>query len=545
MKKIFSFIFFSLLTLISCRYYFHVGVPVTHDGDNHLVRFANYKIAVRELQFPPRLAPNLVNRYGYPVFNYNYPLANLISLPFSILNFHYELTFKIIVSSFVFLAFVGANLFLKERGFKRNSRIFALFVFALNPYIFTSIIFRGNIGEVIAWGILPWVFYFLEKIKSSKIIFEKNFFLLTIALSALLLAHNITAFFACIFIGFYLLFSYWKNWLDWKKFIFSFLWSFAISLWFWLPAIFEKNLIILDNVDLTLNYYKHFPTLIQLIRSTIYFGYSYWGSVDSMSFGLGALQISLFIAAIIYLLKNKAKKNTVFFIALFILFFGQLAISKPLYDLIPFADFIQFPWRLALLFSLFLLPISALIFENANKYLKLFFIILVILQINQFWKIKPIDYRHKNQIDYDVDAGTTSVNQENMPKSFSFAFYGERPDPIFISTGSGKINVKNFFGSYRDYSLELKDKSTIIESTAFFQGWETKANGKLLSYLDNDQIKGRIAYELEAGNYDIKTRFTQKTPSRLIGNVISGIALLSLVISIFSFWRKGRKSKKQ
>jgi len=84
MHKIWRLFFYLALAAISCRHFLNQGVPVTHDGHNHLVRFANYKIAVRELHFPPRLAPNLVNGYGYPVFNYNYPLANLISLPFSI-----------------------------------------------------------------------------------------------------------------------------------------------------------------------------------------------------------------------------------------------------------------------------------------------------------------------------------------------------------------------------------------------------------------------------------------------------------------------------
>jgi hypothetical protein len=166
MKTILKIIFFIFLTLISCRCFFHLGVPVTHDGNNHLVRFANYKIALRELQIPPRLAPNLLNAYGYPVFNYNYPLANILSLPFSILDISYEFTFKTINIAFVFLAFFGANLFLKSKNFSKISRFFALLVFALNPYLLSNLVFRGNIGEVMAWGILPWIFYFLENLKN-------------------------------------------------------------------------------------------------------------------------------------------------------------------------------------------------------------------------------------------------------------------------------------------------------------------------------------------------------------------------------------------
>src|SRR5258708_7660284 len=95
-----TFFFLILIVVLSVyitRVYFHAGVPYTHDGENHLARFANYILAVRERQIPPRFAPNLFDHYGYPVFNYNYPLANIFSVPFSYLHVHYEVTFKILM----------------------------------------------------------------------------------------------------------------------------------------------------------------------------------------------------------------------------------------------------------------------------------------------------------------------------------------------------------------------------------------------------------------------------------------------------------------
>ncbi len=542
MKKFLLLVFFSLLTLISTRYFFHEGVPVTHDGNNHLIRFANYKIAIRELQFPPRFAPNLVNGYGYPVFNYNYPLANILSLPFSILNWHYESTFKVVMTLAVFLSFVGAYLFLREKQFSRMAKFFSLLVFGLNPYVLTSIIFRGNIGEIMALGILPWIFYLLEKIKKSETLFDKNFFLLNIFLTALLLSHNITAFFACILLIFYSFFNYFANYEAWKKLGLNFLWAFANSLWFWLPAIMEKELIVLDNVDLTINYYRHFPSLAQLLRLPIHFGYSYWGNVDSMSFGLGAIQLIVFFIAIIYFFKKRTKENLVFFLALMVLFLGQLQIFRPLYDLIPFADFIQFPWRLALLFSIVLLPIAAVIYQNSNKFGHVFLILVAGLQLLQFLQVKPIDYHHKNPIDYDADGGTTSVNQENMPKTFNFAFFETKKDPVFILHGKGQVTVKNFFGSKRHYALDLEETSTIIESTAFFPGWETKINGQKIKYLDDLEIQGRIAYQLPTGKYEVESRFTQNTWPRLVGNTLSAVGLTAWLVSLI-FFRTSKRTK--
>ena len=366
-KKILLYLSFLLLSFIPTRTLLHEGIPYSHDGNNHVVRFANYYLAIKEFQFPPRLGPNLLNHYGYPVFNYNYPLANIISLPFTILNLNYQTTFKIINFAFVFLGITGAYYFSRIKRFSKKASFFSAAVFAVTPYLLTSIIFRGNIGEVMALGIFPWIFYFLERIKNEKDeLINSNFFFLFISLNLLFLAHNIAAFFGSALIIFYLFFFFAKDWQKWKKFILIFLLAFFASLWFWLPAMMEKNLVIMDDVDLTVNYYKHFPTLKQLLSLPISFGYSYWGNVDSMSLGIGISVITILIISLIYLLRKK-RSDLIFIFLSFVLIIFQLPFTKFFYDLIPFADYIQFPWRLSLLLSVVIIPISANIFQNLNR----------------------------------------------------------------------------------------------------------------------------------------------------------------------------------
>jgi len=556
-KKITLLIFIFLLTFISTKALFHKGVPVTHDGNNHIVRFANYYIALKEFQFPPRLAPNLVNHYGYPAFNFNYPLANILSVPFTVLGLHYQFTFKFLLFASVFVGLLGAYQFLTEKKFEKKAILFSLFVFALTPYLITSMIFRGNIGEVMAWGIIPWIFYFLEKIKNqnSKKIVDINFLFLTFFLILLFLSHNITALFASGSIIFYLFFVFAKDLFKWKKFIFSFILAFGASLWFWLPALLEKNLTILDDVDLTLNYYKHFPSLKQLLAIPIEFGYSYWGRVDTMTFGLGALQILLLFLSIIYLLKiknfKKSKENLIFFILLLLTFIFQLPFTKTIYDIVPFVDFIQFPWRLSLLFSIVLLPVSATLYQHLNKNWRKLFFILIILQSLQFLNLKAIDYRNKDRVDYEFFGDTTSVNKENLPKTFTYQGFADWEATAEIKEGQGKVVVDKWRGSQRFYQLNLETDALIIEPTADFAGWQTKVKNldndgdwENIDYIDNEVIQGRIAYQLRAGNYQVRTRFTQKTWSRLIGNSVSALSL-----TIFSFlffkWRKDiKKSNK-
>ena len=100
---------------------FKSGMPYTHDGENHLARFANYYIALKEGQFPPRLAPNLMNRYGYPVFNYNYPLANILSVPLTVVKVNLEDTFKILTLLALGLGAIGTWFWLGSQNFSKNS----------------------------------------------------------------------------------------------------------------------------------------------------------------------------------------------------------------------------------------------------------------------------------------------------------------------------------------------------------------------------------------------------------------------------------------
>ena len=550
-KKILLYLSFFLLSLISTRSLFHQGLPVSHDANNHVVRFANYYLAIKEFQFPPRLGPNLLNHYGYPVFNYNYPLANIISLPFSILNFNYQTTFKIINFAFVFLGITGAYYFSRSKKFSKKASFFSAAIFAVTPYLLTSIIFRGNIGELMALGIFPWIFYFLERIKSEKDkLINSNFFFLFIFLNLLFLAHNIAAFFGSALIIFYLFFFFAKDWQKWKKFILVFLLAFAASLWFWLPALLEKNLTIMDSVDLTVNYYRHFPNLHQLLSLPISFGYSYWGNVDSMSLGIGALSILTLFLSLVLLLRKRAD-NKVFYFLSFLLFLFQLPFTKFIYDLIPFADYIQFPWRLSLLLAITLIPVSAEIFKFTNKSGKRLLILILFFQIIQVFSIKAVDYEFFNNVDTNFSVISTSTNKENIPKAFTYEYFNESNPSLEIINGEGTSVINKWRGSLRSYELHLVSDAIIVEPTAYFAGWQTKVKNlnednswKKVEYIDNQVIKGRLAYQLKSGDYLVKSRFTQQTWPRLLGNTLSALTLFFVFMFLIKWKKEVKKSKK-
>ncbi len=554
-KLTFFIKFINLLLLTSglfllLRPYLSFKFPYTHDGMNHLARFANYKIALKEGQLPPRFAPNLYNHYGYPVFNYNYPLANILSLPFSVVGFNYELTFKILVL-FAILAMIASTRWWLKTLKLSNSIGFSLVIFFLNPFLINILFFRGNIGELWAICLLPVLFgtidYFAKKTVAKNAVKNKKIILLLIpAWTAFLLSHNISVLFGLGFVFLYALFRFRKNYLAWKNLAIIFLASLSFSLWFWLPALLEKSAVVLDNVSLNQELVDHFPTIKQLFLAPLGFGFSYLGKIDSLSFSLGLSQIFIIAITVLAAIKLKvarktsAKNNPILYLALITVIF-QLSFTAPIWQIIPLASYIQFPWRLSLFLAVFILPLSANFFAKFKKFLPLIYFLLLLQLVNLF-KLKPADYFHQNNIDYDAFSQSTSTLNENRVKNFTYTNFADWQPTAKILKGNGEIKIKYWQGSKREYFLKLSTDSIIVEPTMNFLGWQTWANQKKVKFYSDealrDKIAGRLAYRLPAGEYQIVSKFTQQTPARIIGNslfIVASIIYLFILIKIFGF----------
>lgn len=541
MKKIHQLILLGvivLLTLLNVKAYFHAGVPDTHDGDAHLARFANYKIALRQLQIPPRFAPNLVNNYGYPVFNYNYPLANIVSVPFSVIGVPYTVTYKLLFSAMIMIGLWGLTKLLQHYKVSFFGMVFAVGVFGASPFLTNLILVRGNTGEIMAWGLLPWLFYSIDLLDSrlkGQTVFDRQFwmtltpYLMLTLMSAFLLSHNVTVLFTMPLLFAYALFKWGKNKQKWLQLGLILAVSVGLTVWFWLPALAEKSLVTLDTVGAQHEFYRHFPTLTQLAFSPIQFGYSYFSTVDSMSFQIGFTQWMMLVAGFVFLIKSRvslfhhSKSKLLVFLTLFggTLILLQLRLSEPIWRMVPLANYIQFPWRLSIFVSLLIAVLSGLIFESLPKAGRLLMISLLIIQILVLVHMTPHAYLDKQDIDYERYSQSTSTSHENTPKAFTYLGFSDWAPHPFILSGQAEYQVQHWTGSQRQYTLQVTERVTIAEPTMNFAGWQTTANGQRVEYINDDTIQGRIAYQLQPGEYQIQSQFTQWTWSRIVGNTMS------------------------
>src|SRR3990167_7669305 len=94
MKKYFILIIF--LSLMALWPFFKKGYFETHDGGWIIIRFSAFHQTLTAGQFPARFVDRLNNNYGYPVFNFLYPLPFYLAEVPRILGFGFVESIKII-----------------------------------------------------------------------------------------------------------------------------------------------------------------------------------------------------------------------------------------------------------------------------------------------------------------------------------------------------------------------------------------------------------------------------------------------------------------
>lgn len=558
MKRL-LFVAIILILFLTRSFWTHEGIPYTHDGENHLARFANYKVALKEGQLPPRFAPNLLNHYGYPVFNYNYPLANIISVPFSILKFHYELTFKLIIFFALLLGSLGVIRWLSQYSTKKLPILATLITYLSGPPLISALLFRGNIGEILAYSLWPWLFFSISE--ATKKLSSKKLLVFIFLWTAFLLTHNISVFIAAFV---FLIYGVWQLLVTKERRRFAsqiaiiIISSIGLSLWFWLPAIAEMKEVVVSQAANQREYLLHFPTLKQLLYSTLTFGYSYPGPVDTLSFWLGwTIPFSLLLVSAIFLSKSISKQFAfkhllnyfrshplgIYILLLLLSFLLQLEISSTIWQFLPNFRLIQFPWRFGMLSTIIALPLLVWLLQKNQQLITRGIWLVLFVQLLLVFQARPIDYVSKQKSEYDLHGGTTSTQNENVPFTFRYLLIADwQPSPSIFSGEAEIAKVEYWNGSDRLYRVNVVTPTVLVEPTMYFLGWETQIRNvvtssdsfKNITYIDSDEIQGRIAYRLEPGIYQVRTRFTQNTPARHIGNasfVLTGIGLSGLLLA--------------
>ncbi len=507
---------------------------MTHDGGGHLARFTSYAQALRQGQLPPRWAPTFWDGYGYPIFNYYYPLPNILALPFLLLPISIETVGKIILILLLVAACFGIYLYLRI-FIDQSAIIFGVLIYLLAPFLFTNLYVRGAFGELAAYAILPYCLLAIEKIKQKVSII--NLAILYLIFILLPLSHNILGGLIIVSVLIYAFFR-----LSWnRKLFYAYLLiclGITTAVFFWLPMILEQRFVTLENTHLV-NFNGQFPNLKQLFLSGFSYGRSDPQGEDTMSFGIGYLNLIIIILALIStFIKSRFRKQKLILLALIgVAIFLMTPYSLWFWQLTPKLQLIQFPWRLLGVVSFLVSLLGACLFYKQNWYAKIFLILLIGTALFQLSKIPLPEMVRQEDFYYQTYSDTSTFSDEVRPVSLTIN-RGIASVPGPITQKIQTANILKWNGSYHLYEMESDQEVDVTENTAYFPGWQTKIDDQSVE-ITYAKTNGLISYTVPPGKHLVKTRFTQQTTARLIGNSLSLIALVITIIFLL-YLKKNR-----
>jgi len=549
LKKNIFIILLILASLWQGRYLFNPGF-YTFSDESHIANLHQMIKSLKSGQIPPRWAPNSSYNFGHPFFIFYYLLPFFVASFFNIfLNFGLIWSLKITF----FISIVGSGIamyFLSRQFFTKFVSFCLALIYLFTPYRAVDLYVRGAVGEMYGFLLMPLVLLsFVLLIKNTH---KKYLAFAVVTLFFLIISHNLTLiifFPVLLFLSLSLLLSLHSSKTERLKSFFRLVTAIAISLFFsafyLIPVIFEKKYL---QAGTPFNPIDHFPFLKQLILPYWGYGASVWGPTDELSFNIGISNLIGVILICILFIFLKSNKFIKFIASLLICFFASVFMmnirSYPIWQIIPIASYIQFPWRFLIL-TTFLTPLL-IGFISYKKQLSSIPFILAILSI-----LTTVTYFKPHTI-LDVDdnyfLNRFFINQNSQQDSslLSDIYHLNSEDylPLTIWTKKRPLSLPEKIEANPNISLSnvnyLSDISYSFDTTSttsatlkinnyYYPGWQATINQKSATVFPIDDL-GRIGLDIPAGQNHITIKFT-KTPLRRLADIISLVS-----IALFSFY---------
>lgn len=457
----------------------------THDGLYHVARIDEFFEMLKIGQVPVRWGLNLKLGWGVPIFSYVYPGTYYLTSIFKALGADGALSMRLLVLSSYVIGGIGVYL-IAEKKLGKSKAMAVSIIYLLVPYQLVDIMVRGALGETVALGLMPlvWWSFWQGKWKWHQ----------PVLLALLLLCHNFLGF---LFLGFLIAWGLINRQTEKFRWI-NILLALGFSAFFWIPAIMEKGWLQSgQGGSLTFDYRDHFSTLKQVIYSKWGYWYSDPGvATDGMTFQVGFTSWLIFGLASVMIFFKKYQKDLIWLVV----FFGltvlmMLPYSDSIWKIFSPIQMIQFPWRWLFL-TTFLTPIiliKILELEKSKWGILLIVGLLVIAWINTRNYKTPMHWYNETEyaelLRSTRDGTTTTAEGEVLPK-----WYPEKQERV---DGIIKVKAKN-----NSFELEI-NKDRVVVGRSYFPTWKLVDKNGLRKSIEPDKSGLISANDLEAGNYKL------------------------------------------
>lgn len=473
---------------------------ISADGELHLARVAAFTKALKDGHFPVRWAKDLNYGYGYPIFNFVYPLPYLVSSFLNLAGLNIFNSLKIIFFFSFLFSGLGLYFWLEEKYDYIAGFAGALFYMA-SPYLLFNVYSRAALGEIFLFIFPGFVLYFFDKYTKCKSL--KNLFLTSFFYALLVCTHNALALvFTAVFL-LYVLLRVKKIKKDWKYFLPVVLGLF-FSCFFWLPALSEAKYTMARSPVYRKDFRENFVNPVQLLFPTL-----------------------LIVALVSFYKKIKDKKE---FYLIFVLFLFSVFIMSPLSAFLwkgiqLLRDF-QIPTRFLFLTTFCASWALALFFSALCKEIKkkIIWLVFLLALVSIFIYARPSEYLQKGEEFYLNYAKSTTWHQEATP-----VWVGSEADsyPEKAIESPSRVKINNVVKKHtvHEFNVQAQEKALIVDNTLYFPGWKVFVDEKKAPIeFQNPKYRGLITFWVEKGKHQVRVVFGR-----------SKIRLFSELVSLFSF----------
>ncbi len=547
-KNLLPILILSLISLIPMFDLLHVGLPITHDGQDHIARIANFYQNLSEGNIIPRWAGNLNWGYGSPILMFLYPLPSYMASLIHFVGFPLVDSTKIVFG--ITYIFSGLAMYLWVSTFlgKRAAFISSL-LYLFAPYRFIDLYVRGAIGEHVAFVFPPLVLYFLLKLSKK----YSYWYVVggAFSLGGLILSHNAVSLMFIPIIFLYALYLLWQSKRR-QLLVISYgllvVLGFGLAAFFWIPAFFEGQYTLRDRLTQG-EYASRFVTL----QSFIYGAWNY-GITGQFTTQIGIVHWFAVIFSLPVFIVLRKKKNSLWAVVgiMFGIFIASLFLmteaSKSIWEVATTLQKFQFPWRF-LSVSIFATAVlgGLVIFAIPKRFqlVTCYLLLVTLLWFNKdYWHAK--DYLIKPESFFTNVYDSPTDTGESSPE-WSVRFMEKRPMAyIEIIDGDAVIEGRSRTSTKRYYQLEAKQRTRLRENTLFFPGWEVFVDGRKVDIEfqePTDKNRGLMTFFVEQGKHSIEIKF-RETKLRLIADLISVATLVIIfvygIILMKPLWRRFR-----
>lgn len=517
--------------------------------DLHIAWLYELDQLVKIGQFPPRFVPDLSFGFGYPLFNFVFPLPFYIGEIFHLIGLNFVDSIKTVFLLSIPISGIIMYFFLKRFTTKWLSLAGAV-IYMYTPYRSTDMYVRGAIGEIVSFIFLPLlalsVVNLCKENNNSKFNLNLRWVGIgAISLAGLVLTHNITAymFLPFIFILGIIRLIIFKNILNnLFNLIFALFLGLTVSLYFWLPAILDSSLMKYDTV---FNFVDHFPTLQQLVTPYWGYGASVPGPNDGVSFYVGTAGLAIIVfgfLALCFMRKLFSKDQRIILIwagiSFIVAFFMMNNRSIFFWQNLPLIPYFQFPWRF-LIITTFMAPIFVIALEKIKiqKVIALIFILLAIS--TTFTNFHPHDYLGRVDSYYlnrYIAAPSASIEYSKLHEEYLRLpeRTSMRPDknyPRIFSQTDQIMKITEVDSLTTLIKTQSNEKFIINYNKYYFPGWYATIDNQEVEIFPGNPF-GQIQLTIPSGQHEVKIGFRE--PSfKLFLDIVSLTAFIVTMYLIF------------